>query len=179
MNYKKLSYKVILSKLDEKFDLSLTFPPGFQMLPKGRILFGYPMRLRRSPRPLWCILFLILLTALYPDYLLFKRDSTLRVNVPGPVNGSYMTTEKAVKPILQITRHNGNYAANSGDCGVWKPISWAALSSCWQNWIFSDSAWWWSTDMCMRQVKTKGISSGRSKPLCTPSNSTTRKKTTN
>lgn len=52
------------------------------------------------------------------NYLLNKRDSVLKVNVPGPSKGSYMTTEKRAAPIFQITKHNGNYAADMR--GLWR-----------------------------------------------------------
>jgi hypothetical protein len=51
------------------------------------------------------------------NYLLNKRDSFLRVNVPGPTKGSYMITERRVPVVFQVTRHNGNYAADLR--GLW------------------------------------------------------------
>ncbi len=52
------------------------------------------------------------------QYLLQKRDSILKVNVPGPTKGSYMATELRAEPLFQITKHNGNYAADIR--GLWR-----------------------------------------------------------
>lgn len=119
MNYKKLSDKVILNKLDEKFDLALTFPPGFQIAPEGKDFIWLRYETPEISQAIMVYTFPYTSDSTFTlDYLLFKRDSTLRVNVPGPVKGSYMTTEKTAKPVLQITRHNGNYAANLR--GLWR-----------------------------------------------------------
>jgi hypothetical protein len=48
-----------------------------------------------------------------PDYLVRKRDSILKANVPGPSEGSYMTTEKDTLyyPVFSNSSVNKQYAA--------------------------------------------------------------------
>ncbi|MCL1821252.1 MAG: DUF4837 family protein [Prolixibacteraceae bacterium] len=52
------------------------------------------------------------------NYLINKRDSVLKINVPGPTKGSYMTTERKVNLLYQVTKHNTNYAVEMR--GLWK-----------------------------------------------------------
>jgi hypothetical protein len=51
-------------------------------------------------------------------YLLHKRDSVLRLHVPGPLPGSYMTTERLVPPLVQPFTFNGNYTMEMR--GLWR-----------------------------------------------------------
>ena len=52
------------------------------------------------------------------EYLLNKRDSILHKNVPGPSDGSYMTTEHAFPVIYKKTEMNGNDVVELR--GLWK-----------------------------------------------------------
>lgn len=53
-----------------------------------------------------------------PNFLIAKRDSILKNNVPGPRDGSFMTTEKAFAPFFNELALNGNYVAELR--GMWK-----------------------------------------------------------
>lgn len=52
------------------------------------------------------------------DYLIQKRDSVLKLNVPGPLPGSYMTTEHQVPVLAQPFTLNGNYSVELR--GLWR-----------------------------------------------------------
>ena len=55
------------------------------------------------------------------EYLTAKRDSVMRANIPGEVEGSYMGTEwKYARPEMQEITVNGEYAAEIR--GLWKMI---------------------------------------------------------
>ncbi len=53
-------------------------------------------------------------------YLLNKRDSILKKNIPGPTEGSYMATEMKFPPIYKTTKINGEKVVEMR--GLWKVI---------------------------------------------------------
>lgn len=50
--------------------------------------------------------------------IIAKRDSVLKKYVPGPAEGSYMTTEMRFPPTTEVIDFNGHYAAETR--GLWK-----------------------------------------------------------
>ncbi|MGQ1946333.1 DUF4837 family protein [Geofilum sp. OHC36d9] len=54
------------------------------------------------------------------EYLLNKRDSVLHVNVPGPSDGSYMSTEYQVPVTYKVLEVNGHYTVEMR--GLWKVV---------------------------------------------------------
>jgi hypothetical protein len=54
------------------------------------------------------------------EYLLNKRDSVLKKDVPGPTEGSYMSTEMAFPPIYKVTHINGEKVVEMR--GLWKVV---------------------------------------------------------
>jgi len=52
------------------------------------------------------------------NYQRIKRNLITRKNVPGPLPGSYMTTEMELPLDFNILKHNGNYASEMR--GLWK-----------------------------------------------------------
>jgi hypothetical protein len=52
------------------------------------------------------------------DYLLAKRNIILKKNVPGPTEGSYMTTDSETQILFNILKKNGNYSSEAR--GLWK-----------------------------------------------------------
>jgi len=53
-----------------------------------------------------------------PEYLLRKRDSVLKVTIPGPAKNSYMTTEYKIPPIFKEVWAENRYCAEIR--GLWK-----------------------------------------------------------
>ena len=118
-NYNKLYEKAVYNTLENNFDLNLRVSPGFVIktpadgfawirfetpeISQGVLVYSFPYRSD---------------SAFTLNYLVAKRDSFLHLYVPGPARGSFMTTEKMAKPVLNITKHNGNYAAEIR--GLWK-----------------------------------------------------------
>ncbi len=119
MNYAKLHDKAIYNKLEKKYDIYLTVPPGFQIAPEEKDFTWLRYETPDISQAIMVYTFPYNSDSTFTlNYLLFKRDSILRVNVPGPLKGSYMSTERQAEPTFQITRHNGNYAANIR--GLWR-----------------------------------------------------------
>jgi len=54
------------------------------------------------------------------EFLLNKRDSILKKNIPGPTEGSYMATEMTFPPIYKTTKINGEKVVEMR--GLWKVI---------------------------------------------------------
>jgi len=119
MNYKKTYEKAVYNILNKDFGFTMTVPPGFRVMEQkkdfiwiqydtpeifqGIVIYTYPF---------------VSDSAFTVNYQLPIRDSLLKANVPGPTDGSYMTTEKRIDQVHNITKHNGNYASEMR--GLWK-----------------------------------------------------------
>ena len=111
----------IRQHLNESFDLSLVFPPGYEINVdttdfawigfnpsaqeriQGVFVYQYDYR---DPE------------TFTPDFIVNKRNEFLRQYVPGPTVGSYMTTEMEAFPQFEEFMDNGRYFAQLR--GLWK-----------------------------------------------------------
>lgn len=121
-NYRKFYERGIFNVLDKKFDISINIAPGFQIatekkdfiwlrfetpeISQGIIIYTYPF---------------VSDSAFMTEYQMNVRDHFLKSFVPGPAEGSYMTTERQIEQFTNIIRHNGNYAAEMR--GLWKLVN--------------------------------------------------------
>uniref|UniRef100_UPI0032173307 DUF4837 family protein n=1 Tax=uncultured Draconibacterium sp. TaxID=1573823 RepID=UPI0032173307 len=119
MNYKKIYEKGVYNVLDRDFNVTMKVPPGFVIasqkkdflwfkyetpeISQGIIVYTYPY---------------VSDSAFTVNYQLPIRDSLLKAHVPGPLDGSYMTTEKQFEQTFNVLKHNGNYASEMR--GLWK-----------------------------------------------------------
>ncbi len=119
MNYKRTYEKSVFNILNEDFGVTMHVPPGFKVMEQkkdflwvqydspeifqGIVIYTYPF---------------VSDSAFTVNYQLPIRDSLLKANVPGPSDGSYMSTETRVDQIFNVTKHNGNYAAEMR--GLWR-----------------------------------------------------------
>ena len=119
MGYNKFYEKGIYNVLREDFNLTMKVPPGFVVadqkddfiwlkyetpeISQGVILYSFPY---------------VSDSAFTENYLLRVRDSILKTNVPGPSEGSYMTTERRIEQVQNITQFNGHYASEMR--GLWR-----------------------------------------------------------
>lgn len=119
MNYKKVYEKAVYNVLDKDFGVTMKVPPGFRIMEQkkdflwvqydtpeifqGIVIYSFPY---------------VSDSAFTVDYQLPIRDSLLKTYVPGPTDGSYMSTEKRMEQIYNVMRHNGNYAAEMR--GLWR-----------------------------------------------------------
>ncbi len=121
-NYKNFYERGIFNVLSEKFDISMNVAPGFQIatekkdfiwlrfetpeISQGIAIYTYPY---------------VSDSAFMPEYQMNIRDHFLKSYIPGPADGSYMTTERLIEQFSNIIRHNGNYAAEMR--GLWKLVN--------------------------------------------------------
>jgi hypothetical protein len=118
-NYSNYHDKAVKNTLDQKYDILLNVPPGFQISQEGKDFVWLRYETPEISQALLVYWFPYTSDSTFTlNYLLNKRDSILRVNVPGPTEGSFMTTERRVDPLFQIIRHNKNYAADIR--GLWR-----------------------------------------------------------
>ncbi|WP_299578335.1 DUF4837 family protein [uncultured Sunxiuqinia sp.] len=119
MNYKNYHDVATKNTIRDKFKIELNVPPGFKVskqtddfawiryetpdISQGIIIHTFPYTSDST------------FTA---NYLLNKRDSLLKAQVPGPTEGSYMTTEHQVEPVFNVFELRKNYAAEMR--GLWR-----------------------------------------------------------
>ncbi len=122
MNYTKYYEKGVFNVLDKDFGITMKVPPGFEIadqkkdfiwyryetpdISQGIILYTFPYRSD---------------SAFTENYQIRVRDSILKANIPGPTDGSYMTTEKRFVQTNNYFEHNGNYASEMR--GLWRVMN--------------------------------------------------------
>ncbi|MCF8360113.1 MAG: DUF4837 family protein [Prolixibacteraceae bacterium] len=119
MNYSKYHEEVVRKATEEKFGFTINVPPGFKVaeetedfmwiryetpdISQGIFVYTYPYESDST--------FTV-------DFLKAQRNIFLKHNVPGPTEGSYMTTENDLPLLLNMIRKNGNFAAEMR--GLWR-----------------------------------------------------------
>ena len=119
MNYQKYYEKLVYDALDNNFGLTMTVPPGFAIARQKENCIWYRYETPEISQGI--VLYTIPYTSdstFTVNYLIAKNDSVLEINVPGPTDGSYMTTEKRLDQVFNITEHNKNYASEMR--GLWR-----------------------------------------------------------
>jgi hypothetical protein len=118
MNYEKYQDKLVRDRLEEHFGITMNVPPGFTVvevkddfmwirfetpeISEGLLVYSYPYKDDST---------------FTREYLLTKRNVILHNNVPGPTEGSYMSTEMELPVQFNLLKKNGNYAAEMR--GLW------------------------------------------------------------
>ncbi len=119
VNYHNYHDKAVRNTLDQKYDILLTVPPGFQISQENENFVWLRYETPEISQAIFVYWFPYTSDSTFTlNYLLNKRDSILRANVPGPTEGSFMATERRVDPLFQVLRHNRNYAAEIR--GLWR-----------------------------------------------------------
>ncbi|MDA3880167.1 MAG: DUF4837 family protein [Prolixibacteraceae bacterium] len=119
LNYSNYNVKTVSAKTKEHFGVTINVPPGFVVdkveddfmwirfetpeISQGIFIYSFPYELDST------------FTA---DYMKAKRNIFLKKYVPGPTEGSYMTTESIVPVLFSIFQKDGNYASEMR--GLWK-----------------------------------------------------------
>ena len=119
MNYEKYYEKLVYNTLNNDYGLTMTVPPGFVVArqKENSIWFKYETPDISQGIFLYTLPYTSDSTFTL-NYLLAKNDSVLEINIPGPTDGSYMTTEKRVDQVFNIIEHNKNYASEMR--GLWR-----------------------------------------------------------
>ncbi len=118
LNYSKYYERAVASETEEKFGITLNVPPGFVVdkveddfmwirfetpeISQGIFIYTFPYEDDNT------------FTA---DYMKIRRNIVLRENVPGPTEGSYMSTESDLPVVYNTFRKDGNYASEMR--GLW------------------------------------------------------------
>jgi hypothetical protein len=118
-SYAKYNEKQVSEQTSKQFGFTLTVPPGFTVakatedfmwlryetpeISQGILIYTYPYTSDST---------------FTEDFLRARRNIFLKRNVPGPIPGSYMTTETMVPLLFNTFKMNGNYAAELR--GQWK-----------------------------------------------------------
>jgi hypothetical protein len=114
-SHEKAVYNTLLSD----FNLKLYVPTGFKIVKKDSAFIWI-----RYDTPL---IYQSIIVYTYPyesdstftaKYQLGKRNLVMRENVPGPIPGSYMSTEMELPVDFNILNYNGNYACEMR--GLWR-----------------------------------------------------------
>lgn len=119
LNYSKYHEKAIQQKTEDQFGITMNVPPGFHVdeekdnfmwmrydapeISQGILVYSYPYTHDST---------------FTSNYMVTRRNLVTKNNVPGPTDGSYMTTEMELPVMYHVFKHNGNYAAEMR--GLWK-----------------------------------------------------------
>ena len=118
-NYLNTYDMAVYNTMESKYDIKLNVPPGFRITQEKQDFVWLRYETPEISQALMVYWFPYTSDSTFTlNYLLAKRDSFLKANVPGPLEGSFMVTEHRIEPVFQITQHNGNYAADIR--GLWK-----------------------------------------------------------
>lgn len=117
--YKRLNQNDIVNKLRKELNIEMVIPKGFY-LAKLRDNFAW---LRREPAEY--SQGILIYTQPYldtmqftPDRIIEARDSVTKKHIPGPIDGSYMKTEKKFRPFTRDIKFNGEFATEIR--GLWR-----------------------------------------------------------
>ncbi|WP_372932317.1 DUF4837 family protein [Mariniphaga sediminis] len=121
-NYNKFFERGIYNVLNENYGVTMKVAPGFQIAEQKEDFIWFRYETPEISQGIVLYTFpYVSDSAFTVGYQLKMRDSTLRVNVPGPTAGSYMATERRVEQIYNILEHNGNYASEMR--GLWRVMN--------------------------------------------------------
>jgi hypothetical protein len=119
MAFKAIEEKTAGIEVLKIFNFSMVFPNGFKVAKKTRdfawirqeskeyteavLIYTYPYTDKKQ---------------LNPQHIIALRDSLTKQYIPGPTEGSYMTSEKEFAPVSKEINFNGLYAVELR--GLWK-----------------------------------------------------------
>lgn len=119
MNYKKIYEKSVYNILDKDFGVTMKVSPGFLIVKQEEDLIWYKFETPEISQGIVLYTFPYVSDSTFTvNYLMSMRDKILRKNIPGAIEGSYMTTEKRIDQIFNIHEHNGNYTSEMR--GLWR-----------------------------------------------------------
>jgi hypothetical protein len=117
--YEKTYENTVYNLLNNEFGVTMKVPPGFVVAKKDKDFVWYKYETPDISQGI------ILYTIPYKsdstftlNYMVALNDSVLKKNVPGPIAGSYMSIEKRLDQVFNITEHNKNYASEMR--GLWR-----------------------------------------------------------
>jgi hypothetical protein len=119
MNYSKFYAKGVYNVLNENYGVTMKVPPGFTITEQKENLVWFKYETPEISQGIILYTFPYVSDSTFTvNYLLPIRDKMLKANIPGPTEGSYMSTEKRFEQIYNIFEHNGNYTSEMR--GLWR-----------------------------------------------------------
>lgn len=118
-NYDKYYEKSIFNILNQNFGVTLKVPPGFVVASQKKDFAWFRYETPEISQGIIIYTFPYASDSTFTvNYLVSVRDSILKENIPGQIEGSYMTTEKEFDQLFQIFEHNKNYSSEMR--GLWE-----------------------------------------------------------
>lgn len=117
--YEKTYENTVYNMLNNEFGVSMKVPPGFAIVKKDKDFVWYKYETPDISQGI--ILYSIPYNSdsiFTVNYMVALNDSVLKKNIPGPLDGSYMSIEKRVEQVFNIKEHNKNYASEMR--GLWR-----------------------------------------------------------
>ena len=122
MNYNQYYEKSVYNVLSKDFGVTMKVPPGFRIVSQKKDFIWYRYDTPDIQQGIVLYTFPYTSDSTFTvNYLLNKRDDILKANIPGPTEGSYMTTEKRFDQSYRIFKHNDNYASQMR--GLWRVMN--------------------------------------------------------
>lgn len=119
LNYEKYYDRTVFNYLQKNLNLTLNVPPGFSITKKDKNYTWIRYETPEISQGIFLFTYDYTSDSTFtPGYLTSKRDSMLRLYVPGPTENSYMSSEKRIDPIFKVSEHYTNYAAEMR--GLWR-----------------------------------------------------------
>lgn len=119
MNYKKFYEKGVYNVLNQKYGVTMKVPPGFVIAEQKKDFIWYKYETPDISQGIILYSFPYDSDSTFTvNYLMDMQDKVLKENVPGPLEDTYMTTEKRFEQIHSVLEHNGNYASEMR--GLWR-----------------------------------------------------------
>jgi len=117
--YKAAPVKDIFEKLKTKNQFLMYFPYGYVINTEAEDFFFFFNETPRTSQGMFIYTYDYTSEDMFSlDEIISKRDSLLKQHVPGPMEGSFMTTEKMYPATINHFEFKGNYALETR--GLWK-----------------------------------------------------------
>ncbi len=117
--FKKNSVQDVFDKVKEKYDFTLTFPSGYTINKEEGDFLWISKETPKTSQGMFIYTYdYISEDSFTKDAVVKKRNMLLGNFVPGPLEGSYMTTEKGYPITNRHFEFKGNYASETR--GLWK-----------------------------------------------------------
>ena len=119
--YRKYINKEFSDKIKAKYGIFLSIPNSFQRINEKKDFMWMSAGNAGASEGIFIYTFPYAGKGTFSKvYLLNKRDSVLKKDVPGPTEGSYMATEMAFPPIYKVTKIDDEKVVEMR--GLWKVV---------------------------------------------------------
>lgn len=119
LNYSNYNEKAVSAKTEEYFGLTITVPPGFEVDKEENDFMWIRYETPEISQGIFIYTFPYEDDSTFTlDYMVAKRNIFLKKYVPGPTDGSYMTTDTRLPILFNSFEKDGNYATEMR--GLWR-----------------------------------------------------------